>query len=930
MARKAKSVLKGGGLGVWHLALAACAVLAAMLLFVVVGETNRHPWGDEVHARSIGFTSREQMCLVHSIAELDGGDCEASAASRDTLHFRANGSGGAGGAWPVNQYEGFRVPVEGWRCDRIDAPAAGDFFRDFIAARRPVIIRPPANGSGTAFEHLGWRTHRWSDEYLLRKAGSQPVEVEAAPGAGGGASGTIRFGVDYKDTTLAQVLSNLNDPAAGEAQYLNVQSLKPQGEQLPAVLKPFRDDFDRPPFVPPALRLHEVNPWWGDTKQRGRAATSPLHYDPFDNLYALLRGRKTFRLVSPADAGRLYTKHRLDHVSPEGEYTRTNNFPVSSFAEVRQIGLPGTAEPWPRFGEATVAQCELVAGEILYLPSGWFHEVVSYGAAEEGAGAGGGGAGTRHMALNFWFHPPHRGGSAAQPYPRAAGPEQTLACCERAVRALARAAGAAEQQHELGALRALGALHAQAAGEDGDEGVGGGGGGGGGALRALLERMARSGAAAGVAGIERCQAAAPPRDSVFGALAHAAARHKAPELARAGLLLHELALRHGDALRGLWKNDADQLWGVLAHDAAAARQDWGAARAHLLRAESLTPFRTRTQFMLGKVGDELGEPRGAARAYARRLRSIVTHVARTSKELGEDPARCEIVRAEQDRPEGLALNGVSLALLKRFADEYNVGPGMTAANVCTQLVKPATNEARMSLAAVLQGGRDRRAPWCGAPTHFISYAWSYSFRTLIDIVEHHEQEFPPGKKCTNFYFLDQFSLNQHKFGGAAVDAKSKPGAPGYGAAWQADTKKLQRHIVDALTAQMLKAGHVLMCLWPLEAPTPLRRAWCLFELWVALRNDIKVTMCFGSADADALHAAVRGGSFNVAKVVGEIRAQDAGAMDETDRQLILGLIDNEMGVDRFNTEMQERLIVCIQQTVARAVMHCMTDDADDW
>ena len=39
---------------------------------------------------------------------------------------------------------------------------------------------------------------------------------------------------------------------------------------------------------------------------------------------------------------------------------------------------------------------ELHAGEMLYLPCGWFHEVRSYGNSKEGG----------HLALNYWFHPP--------------------------------------------------------------------------------------------------------------------------------------------------------------------------------------------------------------------------------------------------------------------------------------------------------------------------------------------------------------------------------------------------------------------------------------------------------------------------------------------------------------------------------------------
>ena len=38
-------------------------------------------------------------------------------------------------------------------------------------------------------------------------------------------------------------------------------------------------------------------------------------------------------------------------------------------------------------------RCALGAGDLLYLPCGWFHDVTSY---------------DEHRALNYWFHPPDR------------------------------------------------------------------------------------------------------------------------------------------------------------------------------------------------------------------------------------------------------------------------------------------------------------------------------------------------------------------------------------------------------------------------------------------------------------------------------------------------------------------------------------------
>ena len=50
-----------------------------------------------------------------------------------------------------------------------------------------------------------------------------------------------------------------------------------------------------------------------------------------------------------------------------------------------------------------------------------------------------------------------------------------------------------------------------------------------------------------------------------------------------------------------------------------------------------------------------------------------------------------------------------------------------------------------------------------------------------------------------------------------------------------------------------------------------------------------------------------------------------GCLLQKDKELILGLIETEMGVDRFNAELQEKLLGCMRQTVA-AVVWKQTED----
>jgi len=58
---------------------------------------------------------------------------------------------------------------------------------------------------------------------------------------------------------------------------------------------------------------------------------------------------------------------------------------------------------YPDLQKATMAYCNVNAGDLLYLPASWFHEVTSYG------------NGGCHLALNYWFHPPD-GQSFNSPY----------------------------------------------------------------------------------------------------------------------------------------------------------------------------------------------------------------------------------------------------------------------------------------------------------------------------------------------------------------------------------------------------------------------------------------------------------------------------------------------------------------------------------
>jgi hypothetical protein len=86
---------------------------------------------------------------------------------------------------------------------------------------------------------------------------------------------------------------------------------------------------------------------------------TPLHHDLAPNMFAQIFGEKRFLLYSPDQAASLYPK--------TGE-----EFHVSA-VDPRQPDL----HAYPRFSEATPAVVTVRAGEVLFLPSFWWHHVTS-------------------------------------------------------------------------------------------------------------------------------------------------------------------------------------------------------------------------------------------------------------------------------------------------------------------------------------------------------------------------------------------------------------------------------------------------------------------------------------------------------------------------------------------------------------------------
>jgi len=99
---------------------------------------------------------------------------------------------------------------------------------------------------------------------------------------------------------------------------------------------------------------------------------SHLHYDEAANFFGQIYGKKKWILYSPADFDKLYCYPRF-HAADRQSQVDINNPDFDAF---------------PKFKEAKAYTLTLHPGEVLFLPSYWFHHVISLDPT---------------ISINFWF-----------------------------------------------------------------------------------------------------------------------------------------------------------------------------------------------------------------------------------------------------------------------------------------------------------------------------------------------------------------------------------------------------------------------------------------------------------------------------------------------------------------------------------------------
>jgi hypothetical protein len=230
------------------------------------------------------------------------------------------------------------------------------FLREVVAGCEPVVLR------GLVDDWPAVRAAQDSPRALIKYLSAFDVGARVEVFFGEAAiAGRYYYGEGLKGFNFERRIMEFRDAMQAIIAALD----SPGGKSVYAGSAPCRDCL---PGFAPGNAMPLLVPETAPRIWLGTAANVSSHYDTFDNLACVIAGRRRFTLYAPGLISRLYI----------GPIDHTMAGPPVSLA----ASSPQDDQRFPLFRDVRDQAwvCELGAGDALYLPKLWWHQVESTGA----------------------------------------------------------------------------------------------------------------------------------------------------------------------------------------------------------------------------------------------------------------------------------------------------------------------------------------------------------------------------------------------------------------------------------------------------------------------------------------------------------------------------------------------------------------------
>jgi len=231
--------------------------------------------------------------------------------------------------------------------ERRNAPSLEEFRRDYLEPRVPVII----TGALDQWKAIG----KWNLDFFAKSYGNVPLSTKGQPYT---LQGYFPVKDDNSPFTIAEFIEMVKvskpEKPAPYLRNIHLEKFLPElladVSPLPAYLSP---NWLEGPFTQPLYsRLHggQCELYIGGTGGKFPV----LHWDTWHihTFLAQIHGVKEYTLFAPQDSEYLYP-----------------NYNTTTVGDIENVDL----QKFPLFAKATRINLELNAGEILFVPAGWWH-----------------------------------------------------------------------------------------------------------------------------------------------------------------------------------------------------------------------------------------------------------------------------------------------------------------------------------------------------------------------------------------------------------------------------------------------------------------------------------------------------------------------------------------------------------------------------
>jgi jumonji domain-containing protein 7 len=280
-----------------------------------------------------------------------------------------------------------------------DEDRSDDFYRNYVSKSLPCVTTM-VPGMELASTVLGGNLVS-----LTAMLGDSPISVNVTPPHGlGDAIIDGVFVLPHEETMSFRefITARLDPNGKGRVYYFSSQNdnIHTECNKLLSlgVIPPSL------PFADKAFRTgppEAINLWIGD----GRAVTT-MHRDPYENIYCVFKGSKTFTLLPPYMGGCLYQKmYRKGRWDCSGDDNGDNGdnggdadavvMDEDATEDVKWISVDVddaetmSSPDYPLLKHVKPITITVNSGECLYLPAMWYHKVTSSGVS---------------VAVNYWYN----------------------------------------------------------------------------------------------------------------------------------------------------------------------------------------------------------------------------------------------------------------------------------------------------------------------------------------------------------------------------------------------------------------------------------------------------------------------------------------------------------------------------------------------